>query len=169
MSFGPVYTSPIARSVPFDNSANGFAAIEIQAAIEESTKRLVTTQLSQTGLVSTTSSAFAPVSGMSLTPTTGTYVLLFTAFFYTSGVNTQGEVILRVGGVEVAHSRRIQYDDAAILGLVTLSTNQGGSSATIAAQFSVNGSQAVEILFRSATGGTTYIRERTLLLIQVAP
>lgn len=35
MSKGPIYKSPVARGVPFDNSTNGFTATETQAAIEE--------------------------------------------------------------------------------------------------------------------------------------
>lgn len=32
---GPIYVSPVAKAVPFDNSTNGFTADETQSAIEE--------------------------------------------------------------------------------------------------------------------------------------
>lgn len=35
MKIGPVYKSDVARSVPFDNSTNGFASTDVQSAIEE--------------------------------------------------------------------------------------------------------------------------------------
>jgi hypothetical protein len=34
-TYGPVYKSPVAGSVPFDNATNGFVADDTQAAIEE--------------------------------------------------------------------------------------------------------------------------------------
>lgn len=32
---GPIYKSPVARSIPFDNSTNGYVSTEVQGAIEE--------------------------------------------------------------------------------------------------------------------------------------
>lgn len=37
MSNLPIFISPVARSVPFDNSTNGFVATNVQTAIEEAT------------------------------------------------------------------------------------------------------------------------------------
>lgn len=41
------YTSPVAQSVPFDNSTNGFAAEECQAAIEEAPNKALILARSQ--------------------------------------------------------------------------------------------------------------------------
>lgn len=35
LNAGPIYTSPIAQSIPFSNATNGFTSVNVQAAIEE--------------------------------------------------------------------------------------------------------------------------------------
>lgn len=169
MSYGPIYASPIARAVPFDNTSNGFTATDVQAAIEEATKRLNTLQVTATGLVSTTSATFSTVTGMTLQPPAGTWIGIYTGFFYTQGVNVQAEVTAVKNAAEITYARRIQYDNAAILGLVTLSTNEGGSSAALAFRETFNGTDTVSIQFREVAGGTAYMRERSLILLQVTP
>lgn len=163
----PIYASPVAITVPFDNSTNGFAAIEVQSGIEEAKNSSNTSYLSATATVSTTSGTFGTIADMTITPTVGTWVGHFTCAFRSTGTNTDGDIAIFVGGVELSETQRPQTDTAAILGLVTLSSNSGGCSGAIVFRRAFTGSEQITVRFRENGGGTMFIDGRTFFLQQV--
>lgn len=143
------------------------AATTVQDAITASTMATNTLYLSSTSTVSTTSGTYGTISDMTVTPGAGVWVGIFTGNFRSTGVNTNGDLAIHVGGVKMGETTRQQYDNAAILGLVTLSTNEGASSAAIVFKRTFTGSEQVTVKFREISGGTTYVDNRTFLLFQV--
>lgn len=71
------FFSEVASSIPFDNSTNGFAATDVQAAIEEA-QRPVITEVTDTANATTTSGTDALLTTMTITPTiAGNYMVCF--------------------------------------------------------------------------------------------
>lgn len=164
MSNGPVYISPVARAVPF-GPAPGFVANNVEDGIIESQKTLLTTFLQATSTVSTTSATYGTIADMTITPPSGKGIIFFTANFRSRGVNTLGNIALFVNGTIVNSTIRQCYDNAAILGLVTLSTNEGACSVSIVYEAQFNGTDVVTIRFNETQGGTTYVDGRSLLFM----
>ncbi len=167
MSFGPVYVSPVARAVPFDNATNGFVSTEVQSAIEEAQKTVLSVFAQSSSTVSTTSATYGTIADMTLTPVAGKWMHHFTCNFRSTGVNTMGNIAFFKNGVQVASTTRQTYDNAAILGLVTLSTNEGACSAAIVYQDTWNGTDVLTVRFNETQGGTTYVDGRTIFGFQV--
>jgi hypothetical protein len=104
---------------------------------------------------------------MSLTPPAGRYLVLFNGSIGTSGVNTEAEVAIYVGGSVVSSSVREIRNTTNIIGLITLSTNNSSAGSLSAATVTVNGSQAVDARMRRISGGSVQIGERVLVLVKI--
>lgn len=164
------FTSPVivAKATPFDNSANGFSAKTVQAAIEEARYLTVNYGVTGTSTVTTTSSNFSTVSGMSIAnPSAGTYLAVWSADVQTGSVNGQAEVAVFVGGTQqTSLTRQTQITVALLLGIIgTCYVREGGSN--IIGPVTVDGTQTVEVKFRSVDGTTQTIRNRGLTLIRI--
>ena len=162
----------VAQAIPFDNSSNGFAADNMQSALEEakavgaSASPIIRTA-SATALAQTTSNTFTLIPGMSITPPAGKYVVLFNGSIRTTGVNTEAEFGIFLNGTLITNSNRSFRNTANILGLVTLSTNNSANGSSSITFIATNGSQAVDVRFRSLGGGGIQVGERTLNIIRV--
>lgn len=119
------------------------------------------TSLTGTSSVSTTSSTYSTVSGMTTTPAAGTYLLSYNC---NAGLasDTSADIAVFVGGTEqTIFTRRLSINAT---GLV-------GATADFEVVFStisfvtVNGSQVVDIRFRENGSGTLTVTERVLTLI----
>ena len=116
-------------------------------------------EVSEISTANSVSPDFVLVPGMTLTPTAGTYLVVFSSTIYGSSNNTLYNYTIYVDGVQIVHSeRRYRRGNGVTTGIyVPASTN---------AIVTVNGSQDIEIRFR-APSGTVTMYERTLNIIKV--
>lgn len=157
------YISQVAKSIPFDNSSNGFAATDVQAAIEESTYNLTDGEVSATNQITAGTGSDALMSGMTFTPVAGSYLVWFSTDINSSTAGAVTSVSIFVGGVQKADSlRKVQPFDGG-----ALSQLAGRGAVAINGKVTVNGSQAVEIRW-SASNGTNRCSARTLNWLRVA-
>lgn len=117
-------------------------------------------EVSSTTLVSTTSSTYQLISGMSATPESGTYLVSFSC--WGNGTNTAQEKRISIysDGSIVNHSVR-QAD-----GDMGNGQRQYDIPFHSQALLTVNGSQTIEARFSTSTG-TFRITERSLILLRV--
>lgn len=161
--------TPVAKAVPFNNSTNGFAATNVQAAIEEARGTAPLIYVNDLSTQSTSSTTYANITGMTSTPASGTYLVIFNGHATTSGASAGGFFALALAGSTVTDSvREISANLVLLGGLVTVSVNTIGSSMSCVSRITVNGSQAITAQFKSISGGTINVQEKTLSLIKVA-
>ena len=86
------FVNNLALATPFDNTSNGFTADNTQAAIEEAKSSSVYYSATGTSTLTTTSATFSVVSGMTITPVAGTYLVMFSADIKARNVNGNGEL-----------------------------------------------------------------------------
>lgn len=122
------------------------------------------TIVSTTGDTSTTSGTYAVISSMTLTPSAGTYMCLFTCTAALAS-DTTADIAVFINGVEDATStRRLAIDASGILG----ATASFEVSVCIITEATVNGSQAIDIRFRENGGGTLTVGPRRLKIIPIS-
>lgn len=160
---GPVYFSPVARSIPFDNSTNGFVSTNVQAAIEETSNFLTVNEITATADATTTSSTDALINSMTTTPVAGTYLVFFNA---SATSNTAGAAIsfsYYLAGSQIAATLRkiIPLDGG------TLSVGSARGLTGIHQKVTFNGSQALEVRW-SISSGTGTCHQRVLTSIRIA-
>lgn len=158
-----------ASATPFDNTTNGFVSIDVQAAIEESKNTATVLRANVTASTTTSSGTFSVIGGATLTPAAGTYLVIWSgSFAVTSGANGSGEISIFLGGTQQAVTTRTAgINVALLLGLIGTSTvNPGGDSSitTLVA----NGSQAIDVRFRSVSGDTMQCSRGNLILLRIA-
>jgi hypothetical protein len=114
-----------------------------------------------TGNTTSTSATYANISGMTLTPPAGTYLVIFSGnTSATQGSNGEtGTFQLAVAGTQVTASRMTVTDTYALLGTNTVA---GGN--TLASIVTVTGTQAITAQFASQSG-TIQVNERNLIAI----
>lgn len=156
-----VMGTPVARSVPFDNSTNGFVSTDVQSAIEEATHTVTAAEITSAGTNTTTSGTDAQMTGMTTTPAAGTYLVMFNTDIVSSNAGATVTVSYYVGGVQLATSvRKISPFDGG-----TLSALTARGMATLQAIITVTGSQAITVEW-STTGGTATSAERSLVTVR---
>lgn len=128
---------------------------------------LDTYYVSSTSVVSTSSTTMALVGSMTVTPPAGSYLIFFGAKANTSGVNAQSEYGIYVGGTLVPETKRELSCSLTLLGVITVSLNTIGVEARTSSRISVDGTQTVEIKFRSVNGVAVSFGERSLTLVRV--
>jgi hypothetical protein len=118
--------------------------------------------------VTRTANTFAVVTSMvAPTPAAGTYLVLYNAETRVSNVNGRGEVAMFVGGVQqTVYTKAIELEVALLLGVIGSSILETGASAIIGT-VPVNGSQDIDIRFRSVDGQTITIGHRSLTVVRV--
>lgn len=112
---------------------------------------------SQSGLATTTSGSDALISGMTLTPEAGTYLLFFDGEFTNTSNNSNVIFSIYVGGVQAPDSERevgIRFANFRYSGVVN-------------ARVTVDGSQTIQVQWRR-TSGTAQVRGRSLMLLRVS-
>lgn len=112
-----------------------------------------------TGDTTTVSTTDVLVSGMTITPASGTYLVRFTGSVDHSANNATADMSIYAGGVQTAASERRFMRGA----------GQGDVSIPFCceAKVTVNGSQAIEGRWRTS-GATATMHERTLTILKVA-
>lgn len=164
-----VYVTPVASSIPFDNSTNGFTSTDVQAAIEESQNTLDYYTVTGTSTLTRTANTFTTVSGMSITPIAGTYLAIWSAQVRLGNASGQGEVALFVNTTQqTALTHQTELEVTIILGLLGVANITEGAS-NIIGTITANGSQAVTAQYRSVDGQTMTITNRSLTLIRIGP
>lgn len=129
---------------------------------------LSTYSTSATNQVTTSSGTASTVGSMTFTPTQGTYLAFFSGTISTGGASAQGEFGIYVDGVQASETRRdISCSLQLLGGLVTISLNTIGVGTYTGTRIDLNGSQVVDVRFKSNNGGTIGFGERTFILIKV--
>lgn len=129
---------------------------------------VATAIISGSGSVTTSSAQASTVGSMTYKPAAGTYLIDFNGGIYTGGASATGEFGLYVDSVLLAETRRdISCNLALLGGLVTISLNAIGVGTFTGSQVDLNGSQTVEVKFKSTNGGTIGFNERVLRLMRV--
>lgn len=159
-----IFESPVASNVPFDNSTDGFAANNVQAAIEEAASgaHLLATEVGATANATTTSGTDAIITGMTATPAAGTYLVWFSSAINSSQAGATVTVSMYVGGVQRADSvRAVSPFDGGTLSALTASCGMA-----INGLVTVTGSQAITIEWHTSAGTAT-CGARTLNYLRV--
>lgn len=147
----------MASTYGFTNGGSGTASI------------VSITYVNDTSTNSSSSTTYANLTGMTATPVAGTYFVIFNGHATTSGASAGGLFSLAVAGSTQADSvREISCNLTLLGGLVTVSLFTIGSSMSCVSRIVVNGSQAITAQFKSSTGGTINVQEKTMTLIRVA-
>lgn len=160
--------NPSASGIPFDNTSNGFIAMDAQNAIEEARNVTLNQSVTATANATTTSGTNSVISGMTLTPVAGTYLVLYSGTIGTSDVNNSGEVSIYTGATQVTHTVRVTgINVALLLGLIGTSTVNEGAGQTQAV-VTVDGATAISVQFRRTVGsGTITVGQRSMIILRV--
>lgn len=127
-----------------------------------------TDSVSATSTVTTSSSTAAVVGSMTRTPDAGKYIAYFSGGIYTAGAGAQGEFGIYKNGTLIPETKRpISCNLQLLGGLVSVSLNNIGVGTYTGTEISVNGTDVVDVRFRSVNGGTLGFGERTFTLIKV--
>lgn len=133
-----------------------------------SVPNLTTFNIIGTGSVTTSSSTPSVIGGMTVTPPKGTYVVTFNGGIYTAGASATGDFGIYVGGSLLTETRRdISCNLTLLGGLVTISLNSIGVGTNTGSQIDLDGTQTIDVRFRSTNGGTIGFNERVVTLIKV--
>jgi len=118
------------------------------------------TDTTSTVTTSTTSTTYTQIDSMTNTPAAGNYIVLFSSSGKGDATNQQIEYAIHVGGTEQVSSHRfLNY-------LITNALKDLRITFFTQARVTVNGSQAIDVQYRTNTGTIT-IYERSLIIIQV--
>jgi hypothetical protein len=109
------------------------------------------TQVSATTLFSTSSATDVPITGMTITPGAGDYIVMFSAFAQADGGAKLGYFSIYVNGVQITHTERVVND------------TKNGVGQAQAYVTGVGVGQAIEVRGR---GNTTLIMTNRSLIVQ---
>lgn len=164
-------SSTTAASTPYNNTTSGLSATNIQDAIDALSAggaTIVKTQLTATSTVTTSSATFSVISGMTTTPIAGTYLIQYSgSMAITSGVNGSAEIAIFQNGTVVTHTTRTMSLTVALaLGLIgTAAVAPSGSDTT--AIVTLNGSETIDVRFRSVSGDPFRCTSRSMQIIKI--
>ena len=125
--------------------------------------------VSFTSAVTTTSSTFAQVDGLTLTPPAGTYIAHWSGnVAVTSGANGTGQIALFIDTTQqTVSTRSFGITVALLLGLIgTATTQPGGGESSM--PLTVNGSQSINVKFKSVSGDTCQATQGILYLVRIS-
>jgi hypothetical protein len=126
-----------------------------------------TTQAGQTTNTTTTSATFNLMSGMSITPPAGTYLVHFSTSLQSNSSDALVRVAIYSGGTQQPVSiRNCQPRVDATGGFGGNSSLDVRTSISTQCEVTVNGSQAIECRW-STSGGTATANQRTLNIIRI--
>lgn len=121
---------------------------------------LTTSEITGTTATSTTSSSYVVINSMTTTPASGTYMVSFSASGDISNGNADADYAIHNDGSIVTHSlRHLGHDGGA---------HTGGFKVTFYTQaiVTVNGSQAIDVRYKTSSGTFT-VDERSMILLKV--
>lgn len=126
------------------------------------------TTVSAIGSVTTTSSTASVIGSMTLTPPSGRYLAMFNGSISTGGASASGEFGIYKDGVLIDETKRpISCNLSLLGGLVTISLNTIGVGTYSGTEIILNGSQTIDVRFKSTNGGTIGFNERVFSIIKV--
>lgn len=159
---------PVAADIEFNNSTNGFSADDVQSAIEEAKNTRIYYNATGTSTLTRTAATFTTVNGMTHTPEAGTYLAFWSGQVDVTNTSGQGEVAIFVNGVQqTALTHQTQIVVTVVLGVLgAASITEGGSNIT--GIVTANGTDVVDVRFRSVDGRTITLSNRSFVLIRVA-
>lgn len=163
-----VFMSPVAITIPFDNSTNGFIATNVQTGIEEARTTVLNYSATATANTTTTSGTDAIINSMTLTLPAGTYAIIYSGQIGTSGTNNSGEISLYNGVSRVTHSvRDIAINVAMLLGIIGTALITIGGNQTMGI-VTVDGVTAITAQFKVLGGsGTITIGPRSIIALRL--
>lgn len=157
-----VSTNDVASSVPFDNSTDSYVATDVQAAIEETNKHLIAAEVSDTANATTTSGTDAVLTGMTVTPGAGTFLVWFSSSITSNNAGASISYSYYVNGVQKSDSvRKISPFDG---GTLSATTARGDTS--LNGLITVTAGQAIDVRW-STSGGTATAGPRTLNYLRI--
>lgn len=127
-----------------------------------STPPIQATEVTSTSNATTTSGTDALMTGMTITPIQGIYLVMFSAVIQSSGAGQGVTVSLYVGGAQDTSSLR----DAAPFDGGTLSATQASCGIMTHGVYTVSGSQAITVEWH-VSGGTATVFQRKLSVIKI--
>lgn len=127
-----------------------------------STPPIQTTEVTSTTNATTTSATDALMTGMTITPIQGTYLVMFSSVVQSSLAGNSVTVSIYVGGTQDATSIRT----AAPFDGGTLSSTQASCGIMTHGIYTVTGSQAITIEW-SRSGGTATVFQRKLSVLKI--
>lgn len=148
-------------------AALGPYAIAIPEAPNTSVN-ILTYKVQSTANVTTSSGTAATVGGMTIVPQAGVYQARFNGGIYTDGASAKGEFGIYINGVLLSETRRdISCNLSLIGGLITISLNAIGVGTVTETEIYLDGTQTIDVRFRSLNGGTIGFSERVFTLMRV--
>lgn len=124
---------------------------------------IATTEVTATAAVTAGTGADALLTGMTITPVLGTYLVLFSCDLNCSTAGAATSFSIYVGGSQIAASlRKVAPFDGG-----TLSAGSARCGVAINSLVTVNGSQAIEIRW-SASNGTNQASTRILDVVRMS-
>lgn len=118
--------------------------------------------------ITTSSSTASTVIIPDSTPVAGKYIAMFNGGINTGGASATGEFGIYVDGVILPETKRVISCNLQLLGgLVTISLNSIGVGTYTGSEIELNGSQVIDVKYKSTNGGTIGFNERVLTLIKV--
>lgn len=157
-----IQTTQVAASIPFDNATNGFTATDVQAALEEIHNQTpVSTEVSATADATTTSTTDVLMTSMTITPTSGKYFVSFSGC-----VDHSAQSVAVVGSIYSGGSRKADSERSIVPRFNGIGANSLSPCMAINGVVTVNGSQAIEIRWKTASGTAT-VHTRTLDILRV--
>lgn len=129
---------------------------------------LQTYTVSGSGATTTSSANAATVGTMTHTPMAGVYSASFSGSIFTDGASAQGEFGIYVDGVLLPETRRdIKCNLTLLGGLVSISLNAIGVGTNTQTEIRLDGSQVIDVRFKSNNGGTIGFNERVFTLTRL--
>lgn len=125
---------------------------------------------SGTSTLTRTANTFTTITGMTTsgsTPVAGNYLVMFRCDAEVGTVNGQGQTAVFVGGTQVTHlTADIELEVALLLGLIGTARLKGGAPFLMGV-VTVNGSQDIDVRYRSVDGQTITITNRSLFTLRL--
>lgn len=122
---------------------------------------LTTSSITATTNTSTTSSTYVVINGMTTTPSSGTYIVTFSASGSHSNGSSDATYAIHSNGSIVAHSERNHGWRGAA------HTNDFEMSIHSQAIITVNGSQSIDVRYQCGGNGIFTVHERSMILLKV--
>lgn len=124
-----------------------------------------------TSTLTRTASTFTTITDMTTsgsTPVAGTYFVFFRADIEVGDLNGQGETAVFVGGTQVTElTAQIELEVALLLGIIGTARLKIGAGSLMGVA-TVNGTQDIDVRYRSVDGQTVTITNRSFLIVRVA-
>lgn len=162
MSILAISTTPVAISIPFDNATNGFAATEVQSAIEEARNSPAVNFISTAVSTNMSSSTDAVLSVMTYTNSTGAAIKVTADFNGDINIGAVGGVLsvsFYLNAVQVANTLRKMAGDQGTLAAATR------VNASTSCKVTIPNGQTLDIRW-SVSSGTITAAGRSLRLMK---